>query len=446
MGSRAIGIVRVSRVAGRDGDSFASPSEQADRIRAAAQRDNLTLLRIVEELDISGGLNLDERPGLGPAVHAIEHGQADVIIGAYFDRLFRSLRAQGECVERVEHAGGRVLAVDVGQVTNSSAGQWLSGTMLGAVSEYQRRTTAERSREAQQRAINRGVPPWPRTTTGYAKRDDGTYAPHTRHAPAVRAAFERRADGGTVREARQILLDHGIQVTYAGMVKLLRSRVVLGEIHFGHYTPNLTAHEPIVDRATWQAVQRARVPSGRNTRSPRLLARLGILRCGTCDSRMVASTAIGAGGGRYEIYRCQNTDCPRRVTIAAHAAETAVVDAAKLELSDLEGRASAAARARDLVSARDRAQAELDAAIRTLAIVGDEPAAVERLAALRAARDEAQAAVDEVSDAAEVVVSIEDWGALSFDEQRALVRSAISRAVVLPGRGAGRVRVEPLGQ
>lgn len=444
MGSRAIGIVRVSRVNGRDGESFASPSEQADRIRAAAQRDNLTLLRIVEELDISGGLPLDNRPGLGPAVHAIESGQADVIIGAYFDRLFRSLRAQGECVERVERAGGRVLAVDVGQVTNSSAGQWLSGTMLGAVSEYQRRTTAERSREAQQRAINRGVPPWPRVTAGYERQQDGTYAPHHRHATAVRAAFERRADGATVAQARQHLLDHGVRITYAGTVKLLQSRVVLGEIHFGQYTPNLAAHEPIVDRSTWQAVQRARVPSGRNSKSPRLLARLGILRCGSCDSRMVAST-VGTSRKVYAVYRCQNTDCTRRVTIAAHTAETAVVDAAKRELSDLKGRASAAARARDLVAARDRAQAELDAAIRTLAIVGDEPAAVERLTALRAARDEAQAAVDEIGDAAEVVVSIEDWGALSFDEQRALVRSAIDRAVVLPGRGAGRVLVEPLG-
>ena len=35
---RAIGIVRVSQTDGREGDSFASPGEQADRIRSACSR------------------------------------------------------------------------------------------------------------------------------------------------------------------------------------------------------------------------------------------------------------------------------------------------------------------------------------------------------------------------------------------------------------------------
>ena len=36
---RAIGIFRVSQVNGREGDSFASPAEQRDRIEAACERD-----------------------------------------------------------------------------------------------------------------------------------------------------------------------------------------------------------------------------------------------------------------------------------------------------------------------------------------------------------------------------------------------------------------------
>ncbi len=36
---RAIGIVRVSQVKGREGESFASPGQQRDRIRAACERD-----------------------------------------------------------------------------------------------------------------------------------------------------------------------------------------------------------------------------------------------------------------------------------------------------------------------------------------------------------------------------------------------------------------------
>src|SRR4051812_7979126 len=105
MSRRAIGVVRVSHVGGREGDSFASPGEQRDRIKAICERDGLTLLRVIEELDVSGGTPLEERHGLREAIEAVEAGEADVIVAAYFDRLVRSLRVQGELVTRVEKAG-----------------------------------------------------------------------------------------------------------------------------------------------------------------------------------------------------------------------------------------------------------------------------------------------------------------------------------------------------
>ena len=40
---RAIGIARVSQVNGREGDSFASPQEQRERVEAACQRDDRCL-------------------------------------------------------------------------------------------------------------------------------------------------------------------------------------------------------------------------------------------------------------------------------------------------------------------------------------------------------------------------------------------------------------------
>jgi hypothetical protein len=44
---RAIGIVRVSQKKGRDGESFVSPEDQRDRIRAACERDGLRLVEVV---------------------------------------------------------------------------------------------------------------------------------------------------------------------------------------------------------------------------------------------------------------------------------------------------------------------------------------------------------------------------------------------------------------
>src|SRR5260370_27586221 len=88
---RAIGVTRVSRVGGREGETFVSPNEQQRRIADACSRDGLRLIDVFEELDISGGAPLARRHGLREAVELVEAGQADVIVVAYFDRLVRSL-------------------------------------------------------------------------------------------------------------------------------------------------------------------------------------------------------------------------------------------------------------------------------------------------------------------------------------------------------------------
>lgn len=446
---RAIGIVRVSQVRGRAGESFASPTEQADRIRADCSREGLELLRVVEELDVSGGRSLDDRPGLGPAVRAIEAGEAEVIVGAYFDRLFRSLKAQGEAVERVERAGGQVRAVDVGAVSTGSAGQWLSGTLMGMVSEYFRRSTAERTRDAQAAAIRRGVAPYGRVPAGYRKRPDGVFEPDPKTAPVVAEAFAMRARGETVDAVWRHLRAGGVEMTYGGAYALLHSRAVLGEIHFGQQSPNLQAHEPIVDRSVWEAVQGIRSPSGRKAQSARLLARLGILRCGTCDSRMAGSTATGAtsvggGGGRkYAIYRCGNKDCPRQMTIMAQLVDDAVEAVVKAILSDVRGRASAEREHREAVAVAERSQAKLEKLIDLLDPF--EPAAQRRIEAATAERDVDRERVEQLGGVREAhVIDVDRWDELTIEARRDLVRGTLKRVRVLPGRGRRRLDFEPL--
>lgn len=67
--------------------------------------------------------------------------------------------------------------------------------MLGAVSEYARRTAAERSVEAQRRAVARGVIPWLNVPPGYLRGGDGVLVPDQTTAPSVAEAFKMRAGG-----------------------------------------------------------------------------------------------------------------------------------------------------------------------------------------------------------------------------------------------------------
>src|SRR3954454_20821686 len=79
---RAVGVVRVSRVGGRSGEQFVSPSAQRDRIAPACERARVRLVETLEELDVSGGAPLTRRHGLRRAVEMVEAGEADVLVVA----------------------------------------------------------------------------------------------------------------------------------------------------------------------------------------------------------------------------------------------------------------------------------------------------------------------------------------------------------------------------
>lgn len=444
---RVVGIVRVSERKGREGDAFVSPAEQRDRISGFCDREGMDLVGVYEEIDVSGGLTLDRRDGLRPAVDDVEHGRAEVVVVAYFDRLFRSLAVQGEVVSRVEAAGGRVLALDFGEVTEATAAQWLSGTMIGAVSEYYRRSVRERSGAAQARAVARGVVPYAQLPPGLVRGNDGTCVPDPELAPIAVEAFELRDQGATIKGVRTFLASHGIGRSYHGVQSMLRSPLYVGEIHFGRLV-NLDAHDPIIDRDLWKRVQRRSDPRGRRAKSDRLLARLGVLRCATCDGRMVVGVQT-QGGRRYPLYRCSPVgDCPRRVTISAQLVEEEIVARVREHLADAEGRASAEQHAREAEQAAERAQADLDAALRAFEGLHEEPAARERLAALAETRNEAVARLHQLgrTGRALTINADTDWDMLSLDARRALIRATVDRATVAPGRGRGRLTIHLLSQ
>ena len=101
--STAIGYVRVSRVGGRVGDSLLSLELQRQSIERVCQREGLTLVDVLEELDKSGGDA--NRPFWN---HAIEHS---------FERKRDPRRRL-----KAEHAG-RATAASVGATALAATGR-----------------------------------------------------------------------------------------------------------------------------------------------------------------------------------------------------------------------------------------------------------------------------------------------------------------------------------
>ena len=284
----------------RPDEHFHSPDVQLDSAKRWTRKRSERFVTHFPEIDVWGKRRLAKRPGLLKAVEMVEAGQADHIVVAYFDRLVRWLKVQLEVIERVEKAGGEIFGLAHGKLTNGTAATRLSTNMMGAVFQYFAEVTGEKVTAAQGRAVARGVLPNWRVVPGYVRGEDGVLAPVAELVPVVVEVFERRDRGASLVELPALLVEHGIERSVSGVASMLRSRMYLGEIHFGELR-DLKAHAPIIrDRALFERVQRRTVSRGRQAKFERLLARLGVLRCGTCGSLMVINSYSGN-------YRCGDT-------------------------------------------------------------------------------------------------------------------------------------------
>ena len=376
---RAIGIARQSN---GDGESVA---QQVARIEEACERDGLDWSTSSPSRTCPGGTPLSKRAGLRRAIEAVEAGEANVIIGAYFDRLMRSLKVQAELVERVERGGRAGARAGHRAADKRQRRPVAQRDMLGAVAEYHSRTTAERTAGAIQAAIDRGVPPWPRVTPGYRRRDDGTYEP-TEHRRRGRRRLRAARRGRDVGEVRERLQAQGVELSYAATTRLLSNRAVLGEIHYGELPPEPRGLRP--DRRARPLPGGAGGPgAGGAPREVRPAAR--------APERAALRLVRRADVGEHRAWRplaavplrraCRRR-LPAKTTIGAELVEGLVAVAVKARLAGMKGRASARARSREAQAELERAQAELDALIALLDPL--EPAAAERLAKATARRDD----------------------------------------------------------
>jgi hypothetical protein len=366
-----------------------------------------------------------------------------VLVVAYFDRLVRSLRVQQEIVDRVEAAGGKVLTADLGQVSNGTAIKRLSGGVLGLMNEYIAESARERSIEGTSEAIAQGKVPG-RLIPGL-RRHGGTVELDPEHADAVREAFQLRVEGKSVREVRLQLAERGIRRSYHAVRDMLVNEQAVGVLKYGDHRIEIPR---LVDDDTFRRARRVSAPPGKQTKSQRLLARLGVLRCATCGARMVVAQT---NHGRTWSYRCPPTggDCPRRMSISADMVETAVVEYVKQAVHGLQGIANARSELEHAALAVEQAERAYKAAV--AALDPAEPVEVQRLAEFRQAREEARDAYDRARVGLEATggfaIKGGDWIALTMAEQRSLITRVLEAVVIHPadefGPGRDRIRFEP---
>jgi site-specific DNA recombinase len=120
------------------------------------------------------------------------------------------------------------------------------------------------------------------------------WVPDAEPAPRVRQAFEMRAAGASYEELLRATRIFAVQGSYVAM---FRNRSYLGIRKCGDLEVK-DAHEPLVDRQTWDAVQSALGPRGRTVgpsdqgkpqprREAPLFLLTGMARCAECGAAML---------------------------------------------------------------------------------------------------------------------------------------------------------------
>lgn len=444
MTQRAIGYVRVSLAR----EEMLSPDVQRAAIEAHCEREDYTLLDVVEDLDRTG--RNFARAGVQRCISAVEAGEADVIVVWKVSRFGRTRKDWYVNADRVELAGGRLESATEGFDTATSVGRFTRG-MLVELAAFESDRIGDVWREVHANRRARGLTHNGRPRYGYRRTDEGLYEPDPDTADVVAQMYADAVAGYGPTSIAKRLNDAGIPgptggLWYADRVNsILLSGFAAGRVSVGKRSATswvAGAHEAIISEATWQAYLDARAgrATGRSydTRGKYVLS--GLLRCGVCKSSMSSTKVRGRTGYGFLCSAYKQGRSSVYVAVTRHHAEEVVLDWLGERAEDIEAEAASAPR-RPAPDRSGKRIAEAKKALAKLAagwaagMMSDESYVAaremwgERLEA-------AQAAARGAAPAVVVTMGmIEEWDTLAVTDRRAILRELIEAVEVTPMPG-----------
>lgn len=444
------GYIRVSRVAGREGESFISPEVQRQKIAGWADLQDVEIVRWWEELDQSGRRR--DRPMFQQALARCEGRETGGIVVARLDRFARSAVNALESIKRLNEAGARLVSVEDNFDGSTAMGRFAIG-ILTLIAELELERITESWSAAVKAAVERGVHISGTPPAGYRRDKDGRLLVVERDAGVIREVFRRRAQGASWTELAEFLTASGVKSSkgspgwsITGASSLVKNRVYLGEARSGHHV-NPSAHEAIVTQAEFDAAQSQRTVLHTRDGSIASQALLGgLARCAGCGHTLkITGNTAKTTGARYAVYYCTGRYakgvCPARATIRASYLDSYVEQAVLEALGEEDGLIAQAVEATEnLVEAQralEQAEHELALYLQTdlVTAVGQE--------VFMGGVDVRQARIDEARAQAELlraesVISEEltsgelltAWPELTTQEKRTLLHGLLDRVVL----------------
>jgi len=460
----ADGYIRVSRRAGREGESFISPEVQRKKIADWAALHDVEILQWWEEIDQSGAKL--QRPMFQEALARCERGETGGVIVARLDRFARSAIDALESIKRLNDASARLVSVEDNFDGSTPMGRFAIG-ILTLIAELELERIKENWATAVGSAVNRGIHISARPPFGYRRAADGPEKGRlVREEPAASAVtevFRRRALGASWADLARYLDEQGLRPptgnphwSKVGVANLVKNPVYLGQARSGS-TVKENAHEPLVTRAEWdaaQAVTKSVLPTRDGSVASRALLG-GLVRCAGCGHTLkITGNTNRRTGERYPIYYCTGRYatglCRARATARASLVDNYVEEKVIAALQDEDGLLAEAVAASEAIEAAARqveaAEHELDLFVNnpTLLTVLGETRFVEGVQVRQQALDEARTNLGQARAQAALADELADgdllnaWPDLTTQEKRRLLHGLLDQVIVRRASGRGR--------
>src|SRR5215216_605421 len=452
------GYIRVSRVAGREGESFIAPEVQRKKIEDWAKLHEVEVVQWWEEIDQSGAKL--ERPMFQQALARCEAGETGGIVVARLDRFARSAVDALTSIRRLNDAGARLVSVEDNFDGSTPMGRFAIG-ILTLIAELELERIKESWSTAVSEAVKRGVHISARVPAGYRKEESGRLVRDEPAASAIAELFRRRAVGASWTELARFLEEQGVYPATGnphwssnGIATLIKNPVYLGQARSGRVV-NDKAHEPLVTQAEWDAAQGGKTllrSKGDSLAAKTLLK--GIIRCAGCGHTLkIAGSLDKKSGSRYPTYYCTGRyakgHCTARATIRASAVdqfvEQQVLAALEAEGGPLAQAVEASEKTEEAARRVEAAEHELDLFVtnpQLLTTIGQDKF-MQGVDTRQRALDEARAELVELRSQSALASELTSgdllaaWPELTLQERRRLLHGLLDRVVLTRSAGRG---------
>jgi DNA invertase Pin-like site-specific DNA recombinase len=338
---RMLAYLRQSSSGGLAADDPRAQSipQQREAIAGYAQAYGLDIVDEVAERDVSGGRAAAVR-GLGPLIERVEKGEADGVIAYDVARLGRDLHDFLETVDRMDKAGGALVAVRerVDTTTKDAMARFFLH-LMASMAEMERGRVRERFAASVRRAAARGVFPG-KAPLGYrpsvighdAKGQPihGPLEPDPTLGPVVTELFRMRARGATLGDCAKRLGEvTGRGHSRNSMRWMFGSEAYLGRIRRGDDILHENTHPPLTTVRHWEMAQKRKgTPPVHTGQTDDIGALLGLIVCASCEGRL-HRVASGPKERSIPSYVCRagraSRMCPAPAAAAIHRVDALVM-------------------------------------------------------------------------------------------------------------------------